>query len=292
MVLAQLLVNSLIIGAVYALVAAGFSLIYATNRFMHFAHGVSVMVGGYAVHGLYSLLHLPLWLSIIGGVAMTCLLGIGMYKFVYGPLQHRKASNIILLIASIGMLILFQNLVQLLFGASIRTIMSTYNVTFLSFFGVTITPLQMIIFGVAVVLFLFLSWLMKFTKLGRQMRAIADNRMLAGVMGIDHRFIALISFIVGSALAGVAGILIGLEQNLEPSMGTLLMVKGFTGAVIGGVDSVAGAVLGSFVLGVVENVAVWFLPSGYKDGVSFLLLFLFLLFRPMGLLGVNRGVKK
>ena len=121
------------------------------------------------------------------------------------------------------------------------------------------------------------------------MRAVADNKDVAEIVGISAKKIFAWSFVVGSLIAGVVGILISLEQNLEPLMGTNLMIKGFTGAVVGGIASVPGAILGSFLLGFAENFGVLFLPSGYKDAIAFVLLFVFLLFRPQGLLGIKRS---
>jgi branched-chain amino acid transport system permease protein len=120
------------------------------------------------------------------------------------------------------------------------------------------------------------------------MRAVADNKDVAEVLGISAEKIYSWSFIIGSFIAAIAGILIGLDQNLEPTMGTSLMIKGFTAAIIGGVGSVPGSILGSFFLGLVENFGIWFLPSGYKDAIAFMILFIFLLFRPQGILGAKR----
>ena len=122
------------------------------------------------------------------------------------------------------------------------------------------------------------------------MRAVSDNKDVAEIVGISSEKIYSWSFIIGSAIAGVAAILIGLEQNLDPYMGTNLMIKGFAAAIIGGIGSVYGAVLGAFLLGVVENFGIWYLPSGYKDAIAFILLFIFLLFRPQGILGIKRRI--
>jgi len=158
----------------------------------------------------------------------------------------------------------------------------------LSFIGAVITKLQIAIIIVSLLLLISLYFFMKKAKLGRDMRAVSDNKELASIVGINQRRVSDYSFILGSALAGVAGVLIALEQNLEPAMGTTLIIKGFTGAVIGGISYVPASVLGSYILGVAENYGIWFLPSGYKDAIAFVLLFIFLLFRPSGLFGLKR----
>ncbi len=291
MILTQLLVNGAIAGAIYALVACGFTLIYSTNKFMHFAHGSSVVVGAYFIYSFFTLVGIPFYISCLLTLVFTSLFGLGMYVLVYRPLQKRNSSNIILLIASIGLLILFQNIIQLFFGPNVKSINYLGINKGISLVGATITKLQLFLSILAVFLFFLLYFFMRNTALGRNMRAVADNPELASIVGVNTGRVKQYSFIIGSGLAGMAGILIGLEQNLTPVMGTELIVKGFTGAVIGGITSVPGAIAGSFILGIVENLGIWFLPSGYKSGIAFLLLFVFLLFKPTGLFGINKGVK-
>lgn len=288
---AQLTINGLIAGSIYALVASGFSLIYSTNRFIHFAHGVSIAVSAYILYSLFSLANLNIIISIIFTLVLAAILGLAAYRLIYLPLQKRKASNIILLIASLAILILFQNMIQAIFNANVRTVKYFELGRGVSILGALITPLQITIIIISLALFVSLYILMQKTKIGREMRAVADNKELASISGINQQRVADYSFILGSLLAGVAGILIGLEQNLSPEMGTFLIVRGFTGAVVGGIFSVPASILGSYILGLAENYGVWFLPSGYKDAIAFVLLFIFLLFRPNGLFGKDRRVK-
>lgn len=287
--LLQLTINGLIAGSIYALVASGFSLIYGTNKFMHFAHGVAVVVAGYIMYSIFSSTGVSVYLTFIPTIILTAFFGLLIYLLVYSPLQSRKASNVILLIASIALLLLFQNLIQLIFGAEVKSFdFPTQTLTFLES---SITYLQISIISVSILVFFSLFFFMKRTKLGRDMRALSDNRELASVVGIKHKEVAGYSFLLGSALAGIAGILIALEQNLTPTMGTSLIIKGFTGAVIGGITSVPAAVLGSYLLGLAENYGIAFIPSGFKDAIAFTLLFLFLLFKSNGLFGIDRRIK-
>jgi len=287
----QLLINGLIAGAIYALVASGFSLIYSTCKFIHFAHGATIAFSAYFLYFLFASLGLSFWPSVILAIIFGALLGWLMNKFIYKKLRKRKASNVILLIASFALLILLESLILMLFGADVKTIGYIKIAKGLEFLGAIITPLQIVIIIVSIILLILLWIFMKRTKIGKAMRAVADNKEVAEVVGISAEKIYSWSFIVGSAIAGVAGILVGLEQNLEPTMGTNLMIKGFTGAIIGGIGSVPGAVLGSFLLGIVENFGIWFLPSGYKDAIAFVILFIFLLFRHQGILGIKRNNK-
>jgi branched-chain amino acid transport system permease protein len=288
MIFNQLLINGLIAGAIYSLVSSGFSLIYSVCKFVHFAHGVVITLSGYFFYFLFSRLGLNFWLSVILSIIFASLLGFLTDKVVYKQLRKRKASNTILLMASVALLIFFESLILLLFGADVKTIGYIKISKGIEIFNAIITPLQIVIIIVSIILLILLFLFMKKTKLGKAMRAVADNKDVAEVVGISAEKIYSWSFIIGSLIAGIAGILVGLEQNLEPTMGTNLMIKGFTAAIIGGIDSVPGSILGSFLLGLVENFGIWFLPSGYKDAIAFIILFIFLLFRPQGILGIKK----
>lgn len=292
MVLVQLFINGLIAGAIYALVACGFSLIYSTCKFIHFAHGVTIAFSAYFLYFLFSMLGLNFWLSAIFTIAFAALLGLLMNLSVYKQLRRRKASPVILLIASFGLLIFFESLILMLFGADVKTIGFIRIAKGIEFLGAIITPLQVCIIAISFLLLGFLFFFMKRTRTGKAMRAVSDNKDVAEIVGISAEKIYSKSFLIGSAIAGVAAILVGLEQNLEPMMGTNLIIKGFTGAIIGGIGSVPGAILGSFLLGFAENFGIWFLPSGYKDAIAFVILFAFLLFRSQGILGIKRSVQK
>jgi len=291
MTFTQILANSLVIGSIYALVSCGFSLIYSTNKFMHFAHGVAVVVSSYMLYWMFVMLNIPFTVSCFLTLVIASLFGFLMYRLIYRPLQNRKSSNVILLIASVGILVLFQNLILVGFGPNIKTLEFAEPII-VNIFGATLTVLQIIIFLVSVILFILLYLLMKKTKLGRNFRAVADHKELANIIGIDSKKVADYSFILGSLLAGIAGIFIALEQTLTTSMGTNLIIKGFTGAIIGGIGFVPGSIIGSFILGLAENFGIWFLPTGFKDAITFILLFLFLLLRPQGLFGVDKGGRK
>lgn len=288
----QLLVNGLIAGAIYSLIASGFSLIYGTNRFIHFAHGATAAWGGYIVYLFFTQLGVWFPLAVVLTLISAGLLGALMYWVLYGPLKRRKSSNAILLVASLGLMILLEHLIQLIFGPDVKTIGLLTVQKGLEFGSVIITPLQIVIIITSLVLLATLWLFVTRTSFGRMIRAVSDNPELASLSGIHTRRVEMIGFIIGSVIAGVAGILVGLEQNLEPFMGTNLMVKGFTGAVVGGISSLPGSVLGSVLLGLVENIGIWYIDSGYKDAIAFVLLLIFLIVRPQGILGIIKGIRE
>lgn len=283
----QLLINGLIAGAIYALVASGFSLIYSICKFVHFAHGAVIAVAAYILYALFSLLGMNFWLAVILTIILISIFG-SVMNLIYKQLRKRKASNVILLIASFALLILIESLILLFFGADVKTIGFIKIAKGIEILGAIITPLQIFIVISSFILFALLFFLMKRTKIGKAMRAVSDNKDVAEIVGISSERIYMWTFIIGSAIAGIGGILIALEQNLEPMMGTNLIIKGFTAAIIGGIGNVPGAILGAFLLGFAENFGIWFLPSGYKNAIAFGILLIFLLFRPQGILGIRK----
>ena len=254
MVFEQLLINGLIAGAIYALVASGFSLIYSVCKFVNLAHGATVLIAGYFLYYVYSVLGLNFWLSVVLTIAFASALGWTLNLLVFKQLRRRRASPAILLIAGISLLFLLEALVLIFFGAGVKSIGFLDVQRGFEFAGAIITPLQafIVVFSVVLLFLLFLFTLK--TKLGKAMRAVSDNKDVAEILGISSEKIYAQTFLIGSAFAGIAAVLVGLEQNLSPLMGTNLIIKAFAGAVIGGVGSVPGAVLGAFLIGISENV--------------------------------------
>jgi len=285
----QLLINGLIAGAIYAIIAVGFSLIYSTCKFMHFAHGATVTVSAYLLYFLFSRLGLDFGFAVILTLILASLLGYLMDRVVYKQLRVRKANNATFLMAGLALLVLVESVITMVFGANAKTIDLIKVAKGDDFLGAIITPLQAFIIAVSVFLFIALFFFMKKTKMGKAMRAVSDNWEAAEIVGISSERIYSWSFIIGSFIAGIAGILIGLEQTFSPTIGTDLILCGFTAAIIGGIDNVYAAVLGALLLGLVENFGILYLPASYKSAISFVLLFIFLLFRPQGILGVKRG---
>ena len=287
----QLLINGLVAGSIYALVASGFSLIYSTNKFVHFAHGGVIVLSSYFLYWISAILEWDFYVASLLTILFATLLGYLLNKIFYQPLRARKASNSVLLVASVAILILFQSLALLLFGANVKTIALPLSNHSINIGGAFITPLQIIIILISLLLFFALRLLMQRTKIGKAMRAVADNKEVAEILGISAERIYGTSFAIGSAIAGIAAILVSLEQNITPLMGASLIIKGFTGSVIGGIGSVPGAIVGSLFLGLAENFGTWFVSAGFKDAIAFILLFLFLLIKPQGFFGNKNNQK-
>lgn len=283
-VVEQLIANGIIAGGIYSLIAIGFSMTYGLLRFINIAHGSLYVIGAYLAFLFFSLgVHIigAFILAVLGGAVV----GMVMNKSVYKPLRNKKSSSLILLLASIGIFIFVENLIIALFGAEVKTIRTGPITQGFDFFGAIITQTQLTIIGVAFVTLILVELFLTRTKTGKAMRATADNKDVAQVIGINVERITVYTFAIASALAASAGVLIAIEQNLEPTMGLAAIIAGFTAAVVGGLGNVRGAVAGAFLLGLVENIGIWFLPSGYKSAIAFFVLVIFLLFRPQGLFG-------
>jgi len=285
--LQQLIINGIIAGSIYALIAIGFTVIYRTVRFFHFAHGVVYTAGAYFAYTLIISLNLNFALSFFLSIVLAAILGIAIDRFVYHPLRRLNASNMIFLLASFGVFIFLQNLIQLIYGAQILTIRTGPVKEGHHFLGAVITDIQIIILVVSIILMILLWLFIRKAKLGKAMRAVSDDPIAANVVGINPEKIILASFAIGSALAGAAGILISFETNIEPTMGFSALLKGIIAAIIGGIGSIPGAVLGGFFLGLAENLGIWKISAGWKDCIAFVILIIFLLIRPWGFLGTK-----
>lgn len=290
--LLQILINGIIAGSIYALIAIGFAIIYRTVKFFHFAHGVVYAAGAYLAYTFFILFELNTLISFFLSIALVALLGIAIDRLVYYPLRKHNAPNLVYLIASFGVFIFVQNLLQLIFGAQILTLRTGPVKEGHHILGAVITDIQTLIIVVSLALFI-LCWLfIKKTKLGKAIRAVADDPIGARVVGINSEKVILASFAIGSALAGAAGILISLETNIEPTMGFTAILKGIIASIIGGMGSIPGALLGGLFLGLTENLGIWHIQAGWKDAIAFGILIIFLLLRPSGIMGVKTEKEK
>ncbi len=283
----QFILNGLIAGAIYALVALGFAVIYRTVKFFHLAHGAVYTIGAYIGYTLAIQLKLPVVLAFILAMLASAIAGILINIIVYHPLREKKASNLILLLASFGIFIFVQNLIQLIYGAQTLSLRTGPVKEGYAIFSAVITPIQIIILITSIVLMIALWFFIMKTKLGKAMRAVSDDPVAANIVGINPEKIIMISFALGSALAGVAGFLIGLETNLEPTMGFSMILRGIIASIVGGIGSIPGAMLGGVFIGLAENMGIAWLPSAWKDVIVFAILIIFLLIKPHGFLGIK-----
>jgi branched-chain amino acid transport system permease protein len=283
--LIQLVINGIIAGSIYALISIGFTIIYRSVKFFHFAHGIVYSVGAYIAFTLINTMEVNTIIAFFLASTTAGMFGVGIDRLVYLPLRKKKSPPLIFLIASFGVLVLFQNLIQLVYSAQVVTIRSGPVKEGYHILGGVITHIQIIIVLMSLVLLILFWYFIQKTKLGKAMRAVADDPISASMVGIDPEYIIMVAFGIGSFLAGAAGILISLETNIEPTMGTNAVFKGIIASIIGGIGSIPGSIFGGYFLGILENLGIWKIQSGWKDCISFFILIIFLLLRPGGIFG-------
>jgi branched-chain amino acid transport system permease protein len=298
-ILPQQLVFGLTLGTAYGLIAIGYTMVYGVLFMINFAHGDVFMIGayiGWALLGVLLASHvvplnpfIVLPLLLVGAMVITGGLGLLLERFAYRPLYQRGATRLGPLISAVGASIFLQNAVMLIAGAREKVYM-TYAVFprswRFSLGGINVTVLVLVIAGIALAMMLVLNWLVQRTWLGRSIRAVAEDREMAAVMGIDVWRVVALTFCIGSALGGAAGVLVGFYYTqVDFYMGYSAGLKAFTAAVLGGIGNVRGAMLGGLVLGVVESLAITFINPAFTDAIAFVVLILVLTFRPGGLLG-------
>lgn len=298
----QQLINGLSLGAIYALIALGYTMVFGVLRFINFAHGDLYMLGAFAGYYLG-----PKVMKIFGNapgyggatavllVAMACcaVLGVIIEKLCYKPLRSRP--KITVLITAIGVSLFLESMGQYLFGADPKAfpeLIVDQAIEFPASWGqwanLTVMQSQVVTVVVAAVLLVGLSFLVMKTKIGMAMRALAFNPTACSLMGVNTNFVISFTFALGSALAGAAGILTSIQQpSIDPLMGILPGLKAFVAAILGGIGNLTGAVLGALLLGVVETMVVGYGSPTYRDAVAFAVLIIILLLRPAGLLGKN-----
>jgi len=296
--LPQQLINGLTMGGVYSLIAIGYTMVYGILGMLNFAHGEIYMIGGFTgwwVLHLLSRNNVPIMnsaaviaLMIVIAMGVTALLGVLTERFAYRPL--RKAPRINLLLSALGVSIFLQNMVLTFQGAKARVFHTSSlipeNLRIFQVGDVVISFARLLVIVISFLLMALLTLMVRKTKAGKAMRATAQDIEAATFMGIDVDRIIVLVFIIGSALGGAAGTLVGvLFTQVDYYVGFQAGLKGFTAAVLGGIGSIPGAMFGGLILGLAESLAVTFFPTAYKDVVAFTILILVLIFRPRGLMG-------
>ena len=282
------LINGLSLGGIYAMIALGYTMVYGIAKMLNFAHGDIIMVGGYIIY-VFMALNNPL-LAIFMAVVGCVLLGILTEKVAYKPL--RGASPLAVLITAIGVSYLLQSLAQIIFGSANKMV-TVYDFGSVTILGVPMQVSALVTLGVTVAVMAALTLFIKYTRLGRAMIAVSEDKGAAQLMGINVNGIITITFAIGSALAALAGLFYLLKApSISSTLGAMPGIKAFTAAVIGGIGSIPGAMLGGILLGMVECISYKITAiAPYTDAIEFSILIIILLVRPTGFLGKKRREK-
>lgn len=281
------LINGLNLGSIYALMALGYTMVYGIAKMLNFAHGDIIMVGAYTLSIIMTNLGMPPIVAILASIVVCSALGVATEKIAYKPL--RNASPLTVLITAIGVSYFLQSVALLLFGSNKRKVESAINVPGISIGSLELTGESVVTLGVTILIMIGLTLFIKKTKLGKAMLAVSEDKGAAQLMGINVNQTISITFAIGSALAAVAGVLFVSSYGfVGPYTGALPGIKAFVAAVLGGIGSIPGAMLGGVILGIIESLSKAYISTNLSDAIVFGVLIVVLLVKPSGLLGKIR----
>ncbi|MEX1329930.1 MAG: branched-chain amino acid ABC transporter permease [Desulfobacterales bacterium] len=280
----QQMVNALNLGAMYSLLAIGYTMVYGIIKLINFAHGEIFMCGAFFTWWFMTSLAVPFPIAALIGIMLSTVLGIGVERIAYRPL--RNAPRFAVIISVLGMSIFLQNMARIIWGAESQTFEVDFDVAPIIIGNVVIPIKKAFILATSFVLMFFLGLYVKKTYIGKAMRATAADPEAAEMMGININAVIVLTFAIGSAMGAVAGILFAINYNsIDPFMGFNAGLKAFTAAVLGGIGNIYGAMIGGILLGLFEGIGAGYISSMYRDAFAFGVLIMVLIFRPEGLLG-------
>ena len=287
----QQIINGLSLGSVYALIAVGYSLVYSILLFSNFAHGGFLVISGYICYFVLGYLGANIWLSSFAALVGAGVSAVVVERLAYRPIRERTPITLYMMIASMGMSIIIENIFVVTVGGRFRALPPVIPTQPVSFFGIaTTSAFDILSLVTAVVFLLCLQMFLSKTKWGLAIRAASYNLRTAGLMGVNVNRLVAIVFFVSGMLAGVGGIFLSVRYTLYPQLG-MITTKAFVAAVIGGLGSLPGAVVGSIILGLAEMLTAGFISSQFRDLVVFAILIITLIIRPSGLFGVSVSEK-
>ncbi len=282
----QQVINGLNAGSIYALVAIGYTMVYGILKLINFAHGEIMMFGAYFAYIAAVFFGWPFYVVILFSGCVTAFLGFLVEFIAYRPL--RNAPRLSMLITAIGMSMFLQNLARLIFGADPIVMPKIFPSAIFNIGGIDVSSVTLITIGLSVAMMILLQLFIKNTKQGRAMRAVSENQDAAVLMGIDVNKTISLTFIIGSALGALGGILYSTAYiTISPTMGTMPGLKAFIAAVLGGIGSIPGAMLGGFIIGMFETLIKAYISTTWADAIVFALLIIVLVVKPTGILGKN-----
>lgn len=290
MIFMQQLINGIALGSVYALIALGYTMVYGIVQLINFAHGDIYMIGAFAAYYAANMFNLSFVPTLLVAMVVCALLGMTIERLAYRPI--RKAPKITALITAIGISLLLENLVRIIIGPNPKSFPGLLTSKMVTIGNLEIDSLKVVTLGVSIGLMILLTFIVHNTKVGKAMRAVSQDKDAARLMGIDIDRIISYTFGIGSALAAVGGVLVGvLYQRIDPLMGIMPGLKAFTAAVLGGIGVIPGAMAGGVLMGIAESLTKGFISTKFSDAIAFSILIIILLFRPSGLLGKKSSEK-
>lgn len=284
--LSQLVANAILAGSIYATVAIGFTLIYRVVKFFHFTHGIIFTLGAYYALTMSEWLAVPTVVAGIVSVAVCALTGLMLNALIFKPLRDRSAAPLVGLLASLGLYVVGQNLISLLYGDNTLSIRGFHVAAGIEFLGARVTPTQLLICACSwVTIGTVVAWL-TFTRTGTQLRALSNDATLAAVHGIRTAGLTAVAVMLGSALAGLAGFLSALDQDMVPTMGMNALLMAVVAMIVGGYQSLSSVAAAAMLVALAQNLSLFVFPAAWQDAVAFFIMIVFLVLRPQGIAGI------
>jgi branched-chain amino acid transport system permease protein len=291
-ILPQLLINSLIAGSIYALASSGLSISYGLLRILNFAHGHLMMVGVYFFYFASVQMGWSLPVAALATVLFSIILAIFTLQVFILPFH--KYSFILALVTTLALSTILESIISMIFGVNVKSLSTGSSISSIEIGSIYITPIQILIIVSALVLLSGIAFVIHSTPIGRKIRALSQDSHAAESLGISKKTVSTCVFIVAVFLASYAGILVGYETNMQPTMGTAYTIKAFAAMILGGLGNLWGTIVGSYILGLVENLSIgldfggYSIPAGYKDAFAFMIILLVLLIKPEGIFSKKR----
>jgi branched-chain amino acid transport system permease protein len=284
-IITQLLLNGIVSFSYITILAIGFAFIYRVSHFFHFAHGIVFAMGAYFTLLGWLSFGIPFLISIFIAIVMCVLIGCLMELGIYKYLREKSSPSLIFLLASLGIYVLLQNVISTLFGDETKSIRSGIIKEGVNILGGYVTPIQIVSIVIGMLLIFGLSIFLQKTILGKSIKAVSSDPILADISGISSNTIILWTFAIGSGLAGLAGILVALDVDMTPTMGMNALMMAVIAVIIGGIENIPGIALGALLLAMAQQYGAWFFGAQWQDAIAFVILLIFLLFKPEGFFG-------
>ncbi|MCX6249616.1 MAG: branched-chain amino acid ABC transporter permease [Bacteroidetes bacterium] len=281
----QILINIIYTSCIVILLSYSFAISYYPVKFFNITFAAIISTGAYLTYLLFRQLNIILWIAIPIATFLSAFIGVLFNIFIYRPLNKKKASSLLMLLVSLGIYIILQNCISLLWGDEIRSLQIANVKIGHEIFGAFITNVQIITISVSLTLFMLTIYFLEYNKIGKCIRAVSTNKELASIQGINSERVILWTIGIGSCLAAVAGILVATENGLTPTMGFNLLLSGVIAMIIGGVGSNCGLIGGSILLASAQQLTAYYMDSKWVDAVAYLILIMFLIWRPLGISG-------
>jgi branched-chain amino acid transport system permease protein len=283
----QIIFNILYSGFIYLLIASSFIIIYYPTKFFHIAHAATLTFGAYLFYFFFRTLNLSILLALPVSILLSIIVVLLLESYIYNPLRKKNTSPLLLLIVSLGLYVVLQNCISIIWGDSTKNLRTGEIKVGNEFFGAYISNIQIITIAISSTLFILYLLFIKYHNIGKKIRAIAANEEYANIVGINSRKVILWSFGFGSGLASIAGILVASDTGLTPTMGFNLLLYGVVTMIIGGVGSTWGLICGAFLLASAQNLTALYIDSKWMDVITYIILILFLIWKPLGFSGMR-----